>query len=336
MGALADVYSSADVLKRRLKDLASAPGAYIEQLVDHLYNRATAPGGVTEMALNNLSPGSGALGVITNRMMRGLGPAVTARTFEQADLPALQELLSQFGKARALPQDHASIFSQLMEHAGESPVPTTVGLDHMGRPVSVHQTARAGVDSPYPDSDYLAHLLSLNGPKGAGTQALNDAALNSNSGKMTLYPTHDAKDFYEKVMQTQPGWSKEPSEELGIDRFVWRQPPELAKGGLIQACQCNKADGGMVPSHSELYQARDLPGSDQAALGPQEHRAFAREWTRENPLLAVPSLLAAIPTYSIAKKLGAIRGRSPASLNEVLEGYRGVLDGLGLNDSGNQ
>lgn len=89
------------------------------------------------------------------------------------------------------------------------------------------------------------------------------------------------------------------------------------------------AEGGLTrASHSDLYQRRAR--GDQS-VAPQEHRAFAREWTQDNPMLAVPSLLAAIPAYSAAKALGLIHSRTPASLNQVTEGYKGVAEGLGLD-----
>lgn len=84
-------------------------------------------------------------------------------------------------------------------------------------------------------------------------------------------------------------------------------------------------------THAELFNIRAKLPQDketQANAAPAEHRAFAREWTKENPLVAVPSLLAAIPLYSIAKATGIIKARSPASVDEVAEGYRGIMEGL--------
>lgn len=84
-------------------------------------------------------------------------------------------------------------------------------------------------------------------------------------------------------------------------------------------------------SHSDLLRLRNsLPDNDprQRTLGPLEHAAFAREWTMENPWLAVPSLAVSIPGYSLAKMFGAQRGRSRASLGEMAQSYRGVGSGL--------
>ncbi len=84
-------------------------------------------------------------------------------------------------------------------------------------------------------------------------------------------------------------------------------------------------------SHSDLLRLRNsLPDNDprHKLLAPYEHAAFAREWTMENPLVAVPSLAVSIPGYSLAKLLGASRARSPASFSEMGQSYRGVGRGL--------
>jgi hypothetical protein len=73
---------------------------------------------------------------------------------------------------------------------------------------------------------------------------------------------------------------------------------------------------------------RNSPTADHNQLAPLEHRAFAREWTQENPWLAVPSLAAAIPLYTAAKALGFTNARSKPSLREIGQGYAGILDGL--------
>lgn len=88
-------------------------------------------------------------------------------------------------------------------------------------------------------------------------------------------------------------------------------------------------EGATSIPHAELYRLRQgAPKAVQKKLAPQEHRAFAREWTQENPLLAVPSLLAAIPLYSAAKASGVLKTRSPASIDEILLGYKGIWEGL--------
>lgn len=85
--------------------------------------------------------------------------------------------------------------------------------------------------------------------------------------------------------------------------------------------------------HAELLRLRNaLPPNDprHAQLAPLEHAAFAREWTRDNPFLAVPALAVSIPGYSIAKAVGLSSARTPGNISEVLEGFRGV--GRGLRD----
>jgi predicted membrane-bound mannosyltransferase len=80
-------------------------------------------------------------------------------------------------------------------------------------------------------------------------------------------------------------------------------------------------------SHADLMRLRKQPGADQALLGPYEHRAFAREWTQESPLAASLSLPFAIPLYTAYKALGRGNTRSPASLDEIKQGYLGLLEG---------
>lgn len=78
--------------------------------------------------------------------------------------------------------------------------------------------------------------------------------------------------------------------------------------------------------HALLYQARErVPLEDQGAISPYEHRAFAREVVTDNPLMAA-SLAVAIPAYQAYK---SVKGaRSPASLDQVLQGFAGIGDGL--------
>jgi hypothetical protein len=81
--------------------------------------------------------------------------------------------------------------------------------------------------------------------------------------------------------------------------------------------------------HSALYNLRNrAPGTLQNLIAPYEHRAFAREATAENPLMALP-IAAAIPLYSGAKALGLIKTRSEPSLSEIGQGYLGIGEGIG-------
>ena len=79
--------------------------------------------------------------------------------------------------------------------------------------------------------------------------------------------------------------------------------------------------------HTTLYRMRGRAPKDlQGKLAPYEHQAFAREATAENPLMALP-IAAAIPLYQPYK---AIQGqsRSPVSLDQVTQGYKGIGQGL--------
>lgn len=88
--------------------------------------------------------------------------------------------------------------------------------------------------------------------------------------------------------------------------------------------------GGMLGdlSHEELMQLRAQPGADQGMLAPFEHRAFAREWAKESPIMAGLSLPAAIPAYAAAKALGLQGARTPASLDQLFAGYHGYAEGM--------
>lgn len=84
-------------------------------------------------------------------------------------------------------------------------------------------------------------------------------------------------------------------------------------------------------THAQLLNLRNsLPPDDprQPMLAAYEHQAFAREWTKDNPLLAPLSLSVAIPAYSLAKLTGLVHARTPASWNALVSGYKGIGQGL--------
>jgi hypothetical protein len=79
--------------------------------------------------------------------------------------------------------------------------------------------------------------------------------------------------------------------------------------------------------HALLYQAREYaPKDEQNRLAEAEHRAFAREATAENPLMAVPISLATL-LYQPYKMLAG-KSRSDSGLNQVAAGLGGVKEGL--------
>ena len=78
--------------------------------------------------------------------------------------------------------------------------------------------------------------------------------------------------------------------------------------------------------HRLLYAARDyVPRGQQNQISPYEHRAFAREVTMDNPLMALPVAASIIP-YQAYKALNG--ARSTPSLDQVTEGFAGIGDGL--------
>lgn len=65
----------------------------------------------------------------------------------------------------------------------------------------------------------------------------------------------------------------------------------------------------------------------QRQVAPYEHRAYARETVAGNPLLEAPRMVVGIPAYQLIK---ALRGgsRTPPSLEQVTQGYKGLWEGL--------
>jgi hypothetical protein len=78
--------------------------------------------------------------------------------------------------------------------------------------------------------------------------------------------------------------------------------------------------------HATLYGARGyLPSDKQGRLSPYEHRAFAREATNENPLLALPIAAGTLAYQPYKAIFGA---RSAPSFSQVGQGLLGVGEGL--------
>lgn len=80
---------------------------------------------------------------------------------------------------------------------------------------------------------------------------------------------------------------------------------------------------------AELLRMRDNAKSraEHNRLAPYEHRAFAREAVADNPLMALP-LGVATPLYTLGKAAGLLKARSDPSLEEILQAYRGIGEGL--------
>lgn len=86
--------------------------------------------------------------------------------------------------------------------------------------------------------------------------------------------------------------------------------------------------------HADLVRQRDQYPPDhpmQASLGPKEHGAYAELRVRDNPILGPVEQLGAIPGYTAAKLLGLMVGRSPPSIDEMAEAYRGLGRGVYAN-----
>jgi hypothetical protein len=84
-------------------------------------------------------------------------------------------------------------------------------------------------------------------------------------------------------------------------------------------------------SHGDLLAKRaELPDDDplQQLIAPFEHRAFAREQAQTSPLSTAITMPFMIPGYAMMKALGLQSGRTPASIEQVKQGYIGLHEGL--------
>lgn len=81
--------------------------------------------------------------------------------------------------------------------------------------------------------------------------------------------------------------------------------------------------------HASLYRLRDmLQGNQQMQnmVSPYEHRAFAREATSDNPLMAFPIAAGTLAYQPYKMFMGT--SRSQPSLNQVLQGFTGIGEGI--------
>lgn len=89
-------------------------------------------------------------------------------------------------------------------------------------------------------------------------------------------------------------------------------------------------------SFDDIYRLRQKYGQNMAVsqlLAPYERQAFARQWTQDNPMIAVPSLIAAMPAEQAAKVLGLMPKsgsgvQTPASPEQLHRGFLGLGEGL--------
>jgi hypothetical protein len=107
-----------------------------------------------------------------------------------------------------------------------------------------------------------------------------------------------------------------------VDEEMNLTPQDLAKGLLsLTPEQLKKLD------HATLYSARQyVPQEQQGLISPYEHRAFAREATNENPLLALPIAAGSLLYQPYKALMGA---RSAPAWDQMGQGLLGVGEGLG-------
>lgn len=210
--------------------------AQLRALLEARKRKGYAGGGIVQGALARLAkaklgPQRG-LSVVRDFALGIPGPAVRGKSFEHEDFGELVDLLAPFGRAKALPPDHASIFSEMINNANHPDYPdavTRVTLDSNGRPQAAYQVLPAADTSI--DPDYLAYLVGL-GDRGAGTQAVEHAKRMS-PGKMRTYPAPSAQQFWNKVAERQPGWRVEPGGAVDVDSLLWEESKGYAGGGAV-------------------------------------------------------------------------------------------------------
>jgi hypothetical protein len=135
------------------------------------------------------------------------------------------------------------------------------------------------------------------------------------------------------------------SDTPGRPTVKWGMRNEVAKpmkgydvkgGRMPQTSDVPPRRKGMLPvefGQDDLFhyqRLRDRLPPDHplhAVYGPLEHGQFTEETVQGNPLMALP-LAVATPAYTAGKAVGLIDARSPASLDEVLEAYKGIGRGL--------
>ncbi len=93
-----------------------------------------------------------------------------------------------------------------------------------------------------------------------------------------------------------------------------------------------------LPLSDLMFWRRRMEKSGDSAsnirLAPFEHQAFAREYVKDNPISGTLGIGASIPIYQLAKLAGVapITGgpATPPSLKQLVAGYRGIGQGLGI------
>jgi hypothetical protein len=107
-----------------------------------------------------------------------------------------------------------------------------------------------------------------------------------------------------------------------------QKPPSLSPTNVVLNL-VNGDDELINKSWYDLIQMRKgASKEDQDRLAPYEHRAWAREYTKDNPeaVLTTPGMSLA---YNLLKALGLQSSRSEPSAKAVIEGTKGSIEGLG-------
>ena len=116
-------------------------------------------------------------------------------------------------------------------------------------------------------------------------------------------------------------------DQAGLEKMMYGGLLSQPEYQTIMATLFSSSPDRMATAdHAGLYAARSgATRQQQGQIAPYEHRAFAREAVSENPWMALP-IAAGIPMYQAYK--GLFGARSGNSMDQVIQGFKGVGEGL--------
>jgi Transglycosylase SLT domain len=117
-----------------------------------------------------------------------------------------------------------------------------------------------------------------------------------------------------------------------MDMNTWEEPQVTQEAGDQKQTEVK-----LLPieemekmSHHALLEARSKAKTleEQKHIAPYEHRAFAREYVEMNPVSGPIALAVGIPGYQVAKVTGLHGSRTGLQGKQVVEGFKGVGEGI--------
>jgi hypothetical protein len=134
-----------------------------------------------------------------------------------------------------------------------------------------------------------------------------------------------------KAAQVIAAYSQQATEQPKVKETKQQQKQPKGDSTLKALLGFLNGDDELInKSWEELGTMRNSTSDkrEQDRIAPYEHRAWAREYTKENPeaILVTPAMSVA---YNVLKALGMQSGRSDPSAKAILEGTKGSIEGLG-------